>query len=53
METKISQAQIEVWEWKERLHEELKHLPRNKRLQYINEKPKETVEMLKKEKQKV
>lgn len=43
----ISKAQIEVWEWKESLYEELKNIPENKRLDYIHRKTKHTVDKLK------
>ena len=51
METKISKAQLEVWEWKQALHEEMKQIPRYKRLLYIKDKVKNRVESLKKAKQ--
>jgi hypothetical protein len=35
METKVSKAQIEVWEWKEALYEELRDIPKLERLNYI------------------
>jgi hypothetical protein len=50
METKISKAQKEVWEWKERLSEELQNLPKEKRIPYILKKTEKTVELLKREK---
>ena len=52
MKAKISKAQIEVWEWKERLYEEIKDLPENERLKYIRKKVKKTVENIKKKKKK-
>lgn len=52
MKAKISKAQIEVWEWKERLYEEIKDLPENERLRYIREKVKKTVESIRKKKKK-
>jgi hypothetical protein len=38
METKVSKAQIEVWDWKESLYEELKNIPKLERLNYIKGK---------------
>ena len=46
METKVSKSQIEVWEWKEYLFEELKNIPKDKRLKFIKEKVKKTIEKL-------
>jgi len=46
METKISKAQIEVWEWKEFLFDDLKNVPKNKRLRFIKEKVKKTIEKI-------
>ena len=36
METKISKAQIEVWEAKEKLYEALKNIPDGKKLEFLN-----------------
>ena len=47
MEAKISKAQLEVWEWKEKLFDELKNIPRFEHLKYIREKVKKTVDLLK------
>ena len=44
METKISKAQLEVWEWKNNLYEEIKHLDDDKKLAYIQNKVKDTIE---------
>ena len=44
----ISKAQIEVWEWKEALYEELKKIPENKRLEFIHNKTASTIERIKK-----
>ena len=46
MECKVSKAQEEVWEWKESLFEELKHIPKEKRLKFIRKKVKKTIEQL-------
>ena len=43
METKISKAQTEVWEWKESLYEELKNIPKLERLKYIKNKVSKTI----------
>jgi hypothetical protein len=50
METKVSKAQTEVWDWKETLYEELKNIPKLERLNYIKSKVNETVRSLKKKK---
>lgn len=50
METKISKAQLEVWEWKEKAYQEIKDLPKAEQLKYILSQTKETVEMLKEKK---
>ncbi len=51
MEHKTSKAQIEVWEWKELLYEELKNIPEGKRIEYIQNKVKNTIENFLKKKQ--
>lgn len=43
MRAKISKSQIEVWEWKEKLYEEMKHLPMSERLRLIHERTKDTI----------
>ncbi len=43
MNTKISNAQIEVWQWKETLYQELCKVPKWEQLKYINEKVKDTI----------
>ena len=40
MEAKISKAQLEVWEWKEKLSSELLKIPVKDRAKYITEKAK-------------
>ena len=50
MKTKVSKAQIEVWDWKENLYEELKDIPKLERLNYIKSKVNETIRSLKKKK---
>ena len=44
MESKISDAQKEVWEWKEHLYEDLKNIPEGKRIEYLQNKVKNTIE---------
>ncbi len=50
METKISKAQLEVWEWKEKAYQEIKDLPKAEQLKYILSQTKETVENAKSKK---
>ncbi len=47
MEGKISKAQKDVWEWKEKLYEQIKDLPKGEQLKYIISQAKETVEKIK------
>ena len=44
MESKVSKSQLEVWEWKESLFEELKNIPKDQRLKFIKEKTRKTIE---------
>ncbi len=46
METEASKSQIEVWEWKEALFEDLKDIPKEKRLKFIREKVRKTLEQI-------
>jgi hypothetical protein len=46
MESKISKSQIEVWDWKESLYEDLKNIPKEMRLKFIKDKVKKTLEKL-------
>ena len=46
MESKVSKAQEEVWEWKDSLFEELKNIPKENRLKYIRKKVKKTIEQI-------
>ncbi|MFB6307603.1 MAG: hypothetical protein ABEH43_11585 [Flavobacteriales bacterium] len=50
MKAETSKSQLEVWEWKERLYAELKDIPKSKRLKFIREKVKTTVDRIKKNK---
>ncbi len=52
MKAKISQAQLEVWEWKERISKELTAIPKNQRVSYILDKVKKTVDQIIKNKKK-
>ena len=47
MEAKTSKAQMEVWEWKEKLSEELKKVPLSDQQKYIREKTRAIVAKLK------
>lgn len=51
METKISKAQKEVWEWKEEAFRKLEKIPEDKRIEYILKKTNSTIEKIKKRKQ--
>ena len=44
METKISEAQIEVWEAKEKLYEALKDIPEGKKLEFLNQMAQDVIE---------
>ena len=44
----ISKAQIEVWDWKNSLYEEIKDIPDSQKIDYIHKKTTETIERLKK-----
>ena len=46
MESKVSKAQEEVWEWKDSLYEELKNIPKKDRLKFISRKVKKTIEQI-------
>ena len=35
MKAKISKSQLEVWEWKENAYNEIKDMPKDKRIDYI------------------
>ncbi len=53
METKISKAQQEVWEWKEKAYEEMKHLSTSEQIELIHEQTKELAMRIRKNKQKL
>ena len=42
----VSKAQLEVWEWKEKAYEEMKHLTTNEQMKLIHEQTKELVERI-------
>jgi hypothetical protein len=44
METKISEAQLEVWEAKEKLYETLKDVPEGKRIELLNQLAEDVIE---------
>ena len=48
METKISKAQLEVWEWKSALHEEIKEMELDKGLDFLLNKAERVAAELKK-----
>lgn len=53
MTAKISKAQLEVWEWKEKAYFLIKELPKEEQIKFILRQTKETVERIKaKKKQK-
>jgi hypothetical protein len=47
MEVKTSKAQLEVWEWKEKLYQQVKDLPQGEILKFILKQTKETMDNLK------
>ena len=51
MKTEISKAQLEVWEWKDKAYEEMKHLSTREQMEYIHQQTKELVERIRKSKQ--
>lgn len=51
MQAKISKAQTEVWEWKEKLYEELKNIPSSERIGYLMKKAHATVAAIKKKRE--
>jgi hypothetical protein len=46
METTISKSQYEVWEMKESVYENIKDIPRDKRIELILNSSKETVNQI-------
>ncbi|MBI5324179.1 MAG: hypothetical protein HZB41_02680 [Ignavibacteriae bacterium] len=47
MEPKVSNAQIEVWEWKVRAYESIKDIPKDKRIEFIMKSVQNTVDLIK------
>ena len=52
MEPKTSKAQLEVWEWKEKLYEEVKNLSGADRINYLLNKAHAAIKRLKERKEK-
>ena len=48
---KVSKAQLEVWEWKEKAYEEMKDMTSQERLKYLHEQTKDLVDQIKKARQ--
>lgn len=46
-DNQVSKAQKDVWEWKEKLYEQIKDLPKGEQLKFIISRAKETVEKIK------
>ncbi len=49
MRAKVSKAQTEVWEWKEALYNETKHLALSERIEYLIKKAQKSSLRLKKD----
>lgn len=43
METKLSLAQLSVWEWKDKAYEDIKHLPILEQMRVIHERTQQTI----------
>ena len=50
MEAKISKAQLEVWEWKEKAYEEIKNMSQAERIAFIRKQTKDLVARIKNKK---
>ena len=48
MKHKISEAQQEVWEWKEKAYEQIKDMPMKKALEFILKNTSDIIEQIKK-----
>ena len=48
METKISKAQLDVWEMKERAYEEIKDMTLSEAVRFIHEQTKDTIAQIEK-----
>ena len=42
MESKVSNAQLEVWEWKEKVYQLIKNMPTDKGVEFILDQVRET-----------
>jgi len=51
METQISKAQTDVWKLKELVYNKIKKIPKDKRIKFIIDDTKETIENLLKDKE--
>ena len=47
METKVSKAQAEVWEWKESAYESIKNIPKSRRIEFIINSVQKTIDSIK------
>lgn len=50
MEVKVSKAQLEVWEWKERAYEQMKNMTQAERINFTKQQTAELVARLKRKK---
>jgi hypothetical protein len=50
MEAKISKAQVEVWEWKEKAYEQIKNMTKEERIKFILSQTKDLAARLKRKK---
>ena len=46
METKVSKAQLSVWEWKDKAYEDIKHLPILEQMRIIHERTQKTIHQI-------
>jgi len=46
METKVSKAQLSVWEWKEKAYEDIKHLHILEQMRIIHERTQKTIHQI-------
>ena len=51
MKAKISKAQLEVWEWKEKALQNLEEIPEEERVSFVFLKTKKTIERIKRMKE--
>ena len=47
MEHKISKAQLEVWDWKEKAYEKIRHLSKKERMETIMQNTAATIQKIK------